>query len=178
VNQQQSLQGPPHEVPRIRVALTRAPAATDTSYIAHLRRGLAPAALDALPPADRQRLLGDLAALGTTPDALLREEGGVLGPIITPVVELTWSDGAIIVLRTDLSPEVEATALLADRHAGDPARSYVAMNHILAHTFGAGPLPARLADLIGGSFAHDLVGVYARLLRGEELPTAYDPRIG
>jgi hypothetical protein len=162
-----------HAEPRIRVALTRAPTAADTSYIGHLRRGLTPIAIDALPPEDRQRLMEDLAALGATPDELLREEGGVLGPVLTTTVELTWSDSAMIELRTDLPPQVEEMVRLADLHASDTTLSYVAMNHILAHTFGNGPLPARLADLIGGAFAHDLARVYARLLRGEELPSAY-----
>jgi hypothetical protein len=164
--------------PRIRIAVTTAQITPDTSYMGKLRRSLTPQGLDSLPAEDRQRLVEDLAALGTTPAELLREEGGVFGPVLMTTVDLAWSDGAVIELRTDLPPSVEEMVRVANLHTNDTALSYVAMNHILAHTFGSGPLPARLADLVGGSFAQRLVAVYARFLRGEELPSAYRSRTG
>lgn len=147
---------------------------TDTSYIGSLRRGLTPQGLDALPAHERHRLLDDLFALGTTPAALLREPGGVFGPpCITPLVDLAWRDGTHIVLRTDLPSTVKELVRVADLRPENTARTHAAMNHILAHTFGPGPLPTRLASDVTWNFAQRLVNIYARFLRGEELPAAH-----
>ena len=150
----------------------------DTSYIGSLRRGLTPQGLDALPAHDRQRLLDDLAALGTTPEALLREPGGVLGPRLTATVDLAWIDGTHTTLHTDLPPSAEELVHWAHLRPDDTARSYMAMNHILAHTFGPGLLPARLASPVAGSFAQRLVNIYARVLRGEVVSAAYRAKTG
>lgn len=165
--------------PRMTATVTTTAAnSPDTSYIGSLRRGLTPQGLDALPAHDRQRLHDDLTALGTTPEALLRDPGGVLGPVLTTTVDLTWSDGTRIALRTDLPSTVAEMVRVAELHPDDTAPTHVAMNHILTHTFGPGPLPTRLASQVTWNFAQRLVNIYARFLRGEELPAAYRAQTG
>src|SRR5581483_5483953 len=134
------------------VAATTAVNPTDSSYIGSLRRGLTPHGLDALSAQERHRLLDDLFALGTTPAALLREPGGVLGPCSTPMVDLAWRDGTHIMLRTDLPSPAQEVVRFADLRPENTARTHVAMNHILAHTFGPGPLPTRLVSDVTWNF--------------------------